>query len=269
MKVNRTREELTRAFRPAAFPRSAKYDVDWTIRHMMGPNVLWLTESLSQVMDLEPGMRVLDLGCGTAISSIFLAKEFDLQVWATDLWVPASNNWERIQEAGLKDRVFPVHAEARSLPFAAEFFDAIVSMDAYHYFGTDDLYLGNHLVRLVRPEGQIGIVVPGLAKEWSTADPPEHLQPHWYRDFASFHSPDWWRRNWEGSGVVRVELADMMPDGWNHWMTSDAVSGEWRGEGSHVEMLRVDAGRNLGFTRMVARRRQDPRDRSLSGVSKE
>ncbi len=105
--VQANREELTRAFRPAAFPRSAKYDVDWTIRHMMGPNVLWLTESLSQVMDLKPGMRVLDLGCGMAISSIFLAKEFDLQVWATDLWVPASDNWERIREAGLKDRVFP------------------------------------------------------------------------------------------------------------------------------------------------------------------
>ena len=29
-------------------------------------------------MELEPGMRVLDMGCGKAISSIFLAKEFDV-----------------------------------------------------------------------------------------------------------------------------------------------------------------------------------------------
>ena len=97
----------------------------------MGPNVLWLTESLSQVMALKPGMRILDMGCGTAISSIFLAKEFDLQVWATDLWNPASKNWERVREAGLEDRVFPIHAEAHSLPFPGDFFDAIVSMDAY------------------------------------------------------------------------------------------------------------------------------------------
>lgn len=51
----------------------------------MGPNVLWLAEALSQMMDLRPGMRVLDMGCGKAISSIFLAKEFGLEVWATDL----------------------------------------------------------------------------------------------------------------------------------------------------------------------------------------
>jgi hypothetical protein len=67
------------------FPRAATYPPTWALENLMGPNVLWLAESLSQVMDLRPGMRVLDMGCGKAISSIFLAKEFDVQVWATDL----------------------------------------------------------------------------------------------------------------------------------------------------------------------------------------
>lgn len=35
----------------------------------------------------------------------------------------------------------PIHADARSLPFAAEFFDAIVCIDSFLYYGTDDLYL--------------------------------------------------------------------------------------------------------------------------------
>lgn len=65
---------------------------------------------------------------------------------------------------------------------------------------------------------------------------------------------------------MTVERADMMPDGWKHWMNSDAVSGEWKGEGSHLEMLRVDAGRNLGFARMVARRKRHPLKHSLSAV---
>ena len=259
--MTRTKEELTKAFKLDEFPRSAKYDVAWTIDNMMGPNVLWLTEYLSQVMDLKPGMRVLDLGCGKAISSIFLAKEFDLQVWATDLWVPASENWERVKEAGLEDWVFPIHAEAHSLPFAEAFFDVIVSMDAYHYFGTDDLYLGDHLARLAKPEGQIGIVVPGLVQEWSSAAPPEHLRPHWNWGFSSFHSPGWWRRHWERSGLVSVESADLMPDGWKHWLTSDLLCTEWRGDEGDAELLRVDAGRNLGFVRLVARRKPD--DQSL------
>jgi len=58
------------------FPRSAAYDPMWVINNLMGPNVLWLTEFLAQAMNLRPGMRVLDMGCGTATSSIFLAKEF-------------------------------------------------------------------------------------------------------------------------------------------------------------------------------------------------
>jgi cyclopropane fatty-acyl-phospholipid synthase-like methyltransferase len=83
---------------------------------MMGPNAMWLTESLSQVMKLEPGMRVLDMRCGRAISAIFLAKEFDLQVWANDLWIKADDNMARVRAAGVFDPVYPVQAEAHSLP---------------------------------------------------------------------------------------------------------------------------------------------------------
>src|SRR5512137_2587143 len=131
-----TIEEINRRF-----PRAEKYDLNWVFENHMGPNVLWLAEAAAEHMDLKPGMRVLDMGCGKAISSIFLAKEFGVQVWATDLWIGANENWRRIREAGVEDRVYPIHAEAHALPFAEEFFDAAVSMDAYHYFGTDDLYL--------------------------------------------------------------------------------------------------------------------------------
>ena len=49
----------------------------------------------------------------------------------------------------------------------------------------------------------------------------------------------------------------MISNGWNHWLTSDSVSAQWQGKQSETgEMLRVDAGRNLGLTRMVARRTQ-------------
>jgi cyclopropane fatty-acyl-phospholipid synthase-like methyltransferase len=41
------------------------------------------------------------MGCGKAISSIFLAKEFGVEVWAADLWVKPTENWERIRGAGL------------------------------------------------------------------------------------------------------------------------------------------------------------------------
>ena len=86
-------------------------------------------------------MRVLDLGCGRASSSIFLHREFGVQVRAVDLWFSAAKNFQRIRDAGVAEGVFPIHADARSLPFAPGFFDAIVCLDSFIYFGSDDLYL--------------------------------------------------------------------------------------------------------------------------------
>ena len=248
-----TPSELAALLTIDQFPRSAAYDPAWALENLMGPNVLWLAEALSQAMELKPGMRVLDMGCGRAISSIFLAKEFGLQVWATDLWIGAGENWQRVVDAGVDDRVFPMHAEAHALPYAEGFFDALVSLDAYHYFGTDDLYLG-YYARFVRAGGQIGIVVPGLRQEF-LAGLPEHLVPYWLWDFWSFHSPDWWRNHWAKTGLVDVMRADMVPDGWRHWLKWLEVCRETGFPSDQQEegMLRVDAGRNLGFTRVVAR----------------
>src|SRR5881628_3084539 len=123
-----------------------------------------MMEWLTSAVDLQPGMRVLDLGCGRASSSIFLRREFGVQVWATDLWFSASENMQRIRDAGVEDGVFPIHADARALPFAADFFDAIVSIDSFYYYGTDGLYL-NYLAHFVKQGGPIGIAGAGLVRE--------------------------------------------------------------------------------------------------------
>ena len=64
----------------------------------MGPNALWRMEWLGADMDLKPGMRVLDMGCGMAMSRIFLTREYGVRVWANDLWISATDNGKRIQE---------------------------------------------------------------------------------------------------------------------------------------------------------------------------
>src|SRR5262245_32759055 len=105
------------------FRRASAYHPEWLIASVGGgANSLWLTEWLAEALDLRPGMRVLDLGCGRAASSVFLRREFGVQVWATDLWVNASENIERVRDAGVEDGVFPIRADARSLPFSESFF---------------------------------------------------------------------------------------------------------------------------------------------------
>jgi ubiquinone/menaquinone biosynthesis C-methylase UbiE len=234
------------------FPRASRYHPDWMLANAGGgANSLWLAEWLSSSLEFRPGMRVLDLGCGRASSSIFLHREFGVQVWATDLWFSAAENIQRIRDARVLDSVFPLHADAHALPFAPEFFDAIVSIDSFPYYGTDDLYL-NYIAQFAKPGGPIAIVGAGVMQELD-GPIPEHLREWWTQDFWPFHSAPWWRRHWERTGIVDIELADTMQDGWRYWL-------EWLralapNNTLEIRTLEADAGRCLGYVRVIGRRR--------------
>jgi cyclopropane fatty-acyl-phospholipid synthase-like methyltransferase len=212
-----------------------------------------MTEWLTQALELRSGMRVLDLGCGRAVSSIFLRREFGVQVWATDLWFSASENLQRIRDAGVEDGVFPIHADARSLPFATDFFDAIVSIDSFVHYGTDDMYL-SYLARFLKPDGPIGIAGAGVMHEFTDTVPP-HLQAWWTPDLGCLHSADWWQRHWARSGILHVELADTLPGGWQLWR--DWLKLIAPDNLAELQALEVDAGRSLGYVRAVGRRRPE------------
>lgn len=253
--------DLASSLRRAEFPRSGGYDPRWVIDQAMGPNALWLLEWLCQDLPIEREQRVLDLGCGKALTSVFLAREFGARVWAADLWIGPDHNWRRAQEAEVADRICPVRAEAHALPFAQGFFDAVVSVDAWHYFGTDELYLG-YLARFVRPGGRIGVVVPGLTAPFE-GEVPEHLRApqangkvFWEDECASFKTAGWWRELWSRSGRVEEVRAEVMPDGWRHWLDFERIL-EREAEPrfpSDAETLERDRGRFLGFVRVTARR---------------
>jgi SAM-dependent methyltransferase len=236
------------------FPRSAAYHPEWIRASASGgANALWMTEWLASALDLRPGMRVLDLGCGRAASSIFLHREFGVEVWATDLWFSPSENLQRIRDAGVENGVFPIHADARSLPFATDFFDAIVSIDSFVYYGTDDLYL-NYLARFVKPGGPVGIAGAGLMQEIEGAVPAP-LRGWWEPSLWCLHSAPWWRRHWERTGILAVELADSMPDGWKVWLNWHQT--HYPDNLAEIVALEGDQGRYLGYVRVVGRRQAE------------
>lgn len=237
------------------FLRSLKYDHDWMLNNMMGPNAVWLTEWLCQRMDLKPGMRVLDMGCGKCLSSIFLAKEFDVQVWANDLWISPGDNWKRIQKAKLTDQIFPIRSEAHALPYAEDFFDAIISVDSYHYYGTDDLYL-DYFIKFLKLHGQIGITNPGAMRDFN-GKVPTHLKRIWEgkpEDIFSFHTTAWWKRHWLQTNLIDVETCDMMPEGWKQWVDFNTVHTN-DGNDNETPFVKGDHGRYLGFVRIIGRKR--------------
>jgi cyclopropane fatty-acyl-phospholipid synthase-like methyltransferase len=253
--------EIAKLLNRPEFPRSSKYERDWMLQNQMGPNAVWLCEWLCEALPIGPGMRILDLGCGRAMTSVFLAQEFGAKVWAADLWMSPDHNWRRVVAAGVQDRVCPIRAEAHALPFAQGFFDAVISVDAYHYFGTDELYL-SYLAGFVRPGGFIGVVVPGMVQEMGETI-PEHLtapqrngKRFWEDECRAFKTAEWWSRLWGHSSKVAGVEADLLTDGWRHWRDFErAVELSGRGHfPSDAEAIEKDAGRWLGFVRVCARR---------------
>jgi hypothetical protein len=106
----------------------------------------------------------------------------------------------------------------------------------------------------VKPGGQIALAGAGMVREIE-GPLPAHLEAWWTPEAWSLHSADWWRRQWERSEAVDVELADSMPDGWRRWV-------EWHravapDNAIEIDAIEADAGRNLGYVRVVARRRPD------------
>lgn len=138
--------------------------------------------------------------------------------------------------------MFPIRADARVLPFAHGFFDAVVSVDAFEYFGTDALYLPS-LVRYLKPHRQVGIVNAGVQREFDA------LPAEWPSDFCAFYTPEWWRRHWTVTRCVTVEAAEHLPGGRDLWMRWHHAIGV-----TDDVYLSSPAGENLGFNRVVARR---------------
>lgn len=247
------------------FPRSNNYDPEFVAENQMGPSSLWLTEWLCEKIEIDENTRILDLGCGRAMSSIFLAREYGALVFATDLWIDPSENLKRIKEFGLENKVFPIKAEAHSLPFAKNSFDVIIAVDSYGYFGTDELYL-SYITSFLKPGGIIATALPGLTKEFDNFKVPDHLlQPQengnvfWEPDCFTFHSKEWWYNHWNKTCIVDFEVADNLEDGYKYWATQEKALDEagFNLFPSDEETLLRDKGEYISFVRLVAKKKMN------------
>jgi SAM-dependent methyltransferase len=236
-----------------SYPKTAKYDQKWISDNWMGPHPLWLTEELCGNLELKPGMKVLDMGCGKGLTSVFLAKEYGVTVFANDLWIPATENLRRFEQAGVADRVYPIHAEAHALPYAEGFFDVAISIDSYHYYGADEMYFPCAFSKLVKSGGQFGIVVPGFAHEFENGY-PDTLKDHWDAEMFSFHSGAWWRKLWGKTGIADIGVCYDIPNAKAIWEPWAKWSKEHLGF-NDLEFINADTNNDLAFIALTARKK--------------
>ena len=71
------------------------------------------------------------------------------------------------------------------------------------------------------------------------------------------HSAPWWRRHWEPTGVVDLDLADTFADGWQMWRDWQKVIAP--DNTAEILALEEDRGSYLGYVRLLGRRRAEAR----------
>lgn len=191
----------------------------------MGPNPLKLCEELLSNAPVPAGSVVLDLGSGAGLTSALMAREYTYVVYAADLWSEPGDNMRFFESLGLSNRqVIPLKADATALPFATEFFDAVVSIDSYNYFGRDASYLGSCLLPLVKHGGMLLFSIPGMVRDCHD-DVPACLLESWSAEQLDYlHDIEWWHHNIEQTeGVKIVDMYQMSctNEAWADWIRCD------------------------------------------------
>jgi hypothetical protein len=67
------------------------------------------------------------------------------------------------------------------------------------------------------------------------------------------HSAAWWQRHWERAGILDIELADTLSDGWRLWR--EWIAAVAPDNAVEIRALEADRGSYLGYVRLVGRRR--------------
>ena len=197
------------------FPKANSFSQSIMRSRSMGPNPLKLCEELLELSNIPEGSVVLDLGSGAGLTSALMAREFGFIVYAADLWSDPSDNM-RFFEA--------LKADATALPFATDFFDAVVSVDSYNYFGRDSEYLGTSLLPLVKRGGELLFAIPGMVRDCHD-DLPACLLKSWTPEQLEYmHDMDWWRANIEqadGADILDMREMTCTCDAWADWIECD------------------------------------------------
>ena len=208
------------------FPKANSFDTNLVRSKIMGPNPLKLCEELLCGVDLAKGSRVCDLGSGSGITSVMLARGYGLDVYAVDLRSDPAENRTFFRRMGVPDgQIHPVKADAaEGLPFEQQFFDAVVSIDSYNYFGRDPRYLGEKILPYVKPGGKIYLSIPGMVRDCHDALPACLLASWTPEQLEYMHDMTWWQAMIGKTPGVVIEGMHQMTctrEAWADWIACE------------------------------------------------
>lgn len=205
--------------------KSEKYNTPELQSKIMGPNPIKLEEELLLDCKIPAGSVVCDLGSGQGLTSVFLAKEYGFTVYAADLWSDPDENRKFFNSMGLsREQIVPVKADATDLPFEKDFFDGLVCVDSYNYFGRDKSFLDEKLLPFIKSGGYIYLAITGMKKDLHDNIPPELLLSWTPEQLDYIHDADYWKdivSACKGAEVISVSEMESNEEVWADWLKQD------------------------------------------------
>jgi arsenite methyltransferase len=128
----------------------------------MGQHHLDITSKTIRRMDLRPGERVLDLGCGSGWATRLLARLVGEGPDGFGQVVGLDVSDEMIREARAAskdfDNILYVWGSSEQIPWEENFFDKVLSVESFYYYADQDRAL-KELFRVMAPRGRLFILI--------------------------------------------------------------------------------------------------------------
>ena len=222
-----------------------------------------LAEVLGEAAELRPGCAVLDCGCGFGDAAMFWIRRFDpATIDCLNITpVQVEKARERIDAAGLSQRVRVHLGSATRMPFADASLDRVVALEtAFHFDTREDFF--REALRVLKPGGRLAMadILPaeGRLKRW------RDRTIGWYIPAANLYPRSEFARRLGAAGFDGVDvksIADKVLTPFTDFARRRLQSAEMRARWNPLirwawaTSLRTDAKDELDYVIAVASKR--------------
>ena len=249
------------------YTKSRKYgDFEKIYTECSGPGGLELAEFMAEKMRLEPGKKLLDIGCNRGYQTCFLAKEYKVFAVGIDPWNDRMQEdpmiehlWMNALAWRVEDSVLGIRAGVPETNFSSGSFDYLYSTTALEMvrisLGSEGYEKSlEEIARILRRGGIFGLGVPMRLEREIPPDLEPYISKGEYSWKKCFRSLSEILASVQTAGFEIIE-AEYAPDARRWWMEFAAYDPFCRRNPEEdPKTLEVDNGRWASFGYIIARK---------------